>query len=96
MPNTDAAFGFRPVQHLDGSPWNGKVTMYYVPSTYGTAIFVGDPVIADADAGAAGVTVNGIDVEGMPSVIVGTGTSVVTRGIVVGFLPNQANLEQLH
>ena len=96
MPNTDAAFGFRPVQHLDGSPWNGKVTMYYVPSTYGTAIFVGDPVIADADAGAAGVTVNGIDVEGMPSIIAGTGTSTQTRGVVVGFLPNQANLEQLH
>ena len=95
MPNTDAAFGMRPVGHLDGSPWNGKVNMYYVPSTYGTALYVGDAVVSDADAGAAGVVVNGIDVEGMASIAAITAGSTM-RGVIVGFLPLQSNLERLH
>jgi len=96
MPNTDAAFGFRPVQHLDGSPWNGKVTMYYVPQAYATALFVGDPVIADSAGGAAGVTVNGIDVEGMAGIIAASASSVTNRGVITGFLPLQSNLEMLY
>lgn len=95
MANTDAAFGLKPVGHLNGSPWNGKVNMYYVPASYGTAIYVGDPVTDDAAAGAAGVTVNGIDVEGMPAIAAATAGSTI-RGVVVGFLPLQSNLETLH
>mgnify|MGYP001578012829 CR=1 FL=1 len=95
MPNTDAAFGLRPVQHLDGSPWNGKVNMYYIPSTYGTALFVGDPVISGGTSGAAGVVVNGIDVEGMATVSAPVAGSTL-RGVIVGFLPLQTALETLH
>lgn len=95
MPNTDAAFGFRPVQHLDGSPWNGKVNMYYVPATYGTALFVGDPCVSGGTAGAAGVTVNGVDVEGMSTISAPTAGSTL-RGVIVGFLPLQTALETLH
>lgn len=95
MANSDTPFGMKPVQHLNGAPWNGKVNMYYIPSTYGTAIYVGDPVDADADAGAAGVVVNGIDVEGMPAIAAATAGSTL-RGVVVGFLPLQSNLETLH
>lgn len=95
MPNTDAAFGMRPVQHLDGSAWNGKVNMYYIPSTYGTALYVGDPVVSDADAGAAGVVVNGIDVEGMAAIAAVTAGSTI-RGVITAFLPLQSNLERLH
>lgn len=97
MANTDSPFGFRPVGHLNGSSWNGKVNMYYVIDTYGTAMFVGDPVITTEIAGgAAGVTVAGIDVEGMVGIAVGTATTTLTRGVIVGFLPNPANLEQLY
>ena len=96
MPNTDGAFGARPVGHLDGSPWNGKVNMYYVPSTYGTILGLGDFVTGDADAGAAGVTVNGIDVEGMPSIVRAAAGDTTLLGVIVGFLPLQTNLERLH
>lgn len=96
MPNPDAAFGARPVGHLDGSPWNGKVNMYYVPSTYGTILGIGDFVIGDADAGAAGVTVNGLDVEGVPSIIRAAAGDTTLLGVIVGFLPLQTNLERLH
>lgn len=98
MANIDAAFGLKPVQHLDGSPWNGKVTMYLIPSADGSAVYVGDLVKKEGTvgAGAAGTVVNGIDVEGMPTAIVAGATDTTLLGVVVGFLPNQSNLEQLH
>jgi hypothetical protein len=83
------------VQHLHGGAWNGKVTMYLVPSGDGTAIYVGDPVKSGGTAGAAGVTVNGIDVEGMATIAVAAAGDTL-RGVVVGFLPVQTNLETLH
>ena len=96
--NTDAAFGLRPVGHLDGSPWNGKVTMYLVPADDGSAVYVGDLVKKEGTVGAgpAGRTVNGIDCEGMPTAIVAGATDTTLLGVVVGFLPNQSNLELLH
>lgn len=91
----DTPFGLRPVQHLDGSPWNGKVTMYLCPAADGTAIFVGDPVKSGGTAGAAGVTVYGIDCEGIATVAAAAAGDTL-RGVVVGFLPLQSNLETLH
>ena len=44
MANTDKPSGFKPVGYLSGAPWNGEMTVYYVPSTDGTAIFKGDLV----------------------------------------------------
>ena len=96
MANSDTPFGARPVGHLDGSPWNGKVNMYYVPATYGTILGIGDFVTGDADGGAAGVTVNGIDVEGMPSIARAAAGDVTLQGVIVGFLPLQTDLTKLH
>lgn len=96
MANIDAPKGAYPVGHLDGSPWNGKVTMYLVPSGDGTALFVGDFVKRGGSAGAAGTEVNGIDVEGMPTVIQAAATDTLLVGTVVGFLPNQDNLMLKH
>lgn len=45
MANADSPFGLVPVAHRNGAPYNGAATPYYVPSTYATALFVGDPVV---------------------------------------------------
>lgn len=95
MANTDRPFGLRPVSMLSGAPWNGQVNMYLVPSSDGTAIYVGDPVKSGGTAGAAGTVVNGQDCEGMPTIAVAAAGDTL-RGVVVGFLPLQTNLETLH
>lgn len=95
MANTDRPFGLRPVSYLNGSPWNGQVNMYLVPSSDASAIYVGDPVKSGGTAGAAGVVVNGIDVEGMPTIAVAAAGNTL-RGVVVGFLPKQSDLTVLH
>lgn len=53
MANANIARGLVPVRYRSGQPYNGARNVYYVPSTYGTALYIGDPVImvtATADA----------------------------------------------
>jgi len=45
MTNKDTPLGLVPVRHSNGAPYNGAVNSYYIPSTYATALFVGDPVV---------------------------------------------------
>lgn len=45
MANSDTPLGLIPIKHKNGEPYNGAVNAYYIPSTYATALFVGDPVV---------------------------------------------------
>lgn len=93
-----APYGLRPVRMLDGSPWNGALTMAVIPASNGTATFVGDVVNMHTEAGAAGLTVNGLNLEGTPQVVVSASGTVGqnTFGVVCGFLPDPTNLGSRH
>lgn len=78
MANSDTPFGFKPVKHLTGAPWNGKVNTYYVPSTDGTAMFKGDAVKL---AGAADTTGK------YPTIAQAAATDAIC-GVIVGFGDN--------
>lgn len=98
MANTDVARGLVPIRHTNGSPWNNQVESYLVPAADGTAVGVGDVVKLSGTSGAAGVYVNGVNCEGMPTVIrqAATNTGADIVGVVVGFSPNQADLTIKH
>lgn len=55
MANPDQRFGLRPIGHISGAPWNGQTRQCYVASGYGTALFVGDPVVLYGTADVTGV-----------------------------------------
>ena len=75
MANLDAPRGFKPIKHLNGSPWNGKANIYYIPATDSTATFIGDAVKSAGSADATGK---------FPSVAqAAAGDSI--RGVIVGF-----------
>jgi len=75
MANSDIPAGLKPVKHLNGSPWNGKANVYYVPSTDSTALFKGDAVKSAGSADSTGK---------FPTVAqVSAGDAV--RGVVIGF-----------
>jgi hypothetical protein len=78
MANTDTPFGFKPVKHMTGAPWNGKVNVYYIPATDGTATFKGDAVKL---AGAA-------DATGKYPTIAQAAAGDAICGVVVGFADN--------
>lgn len=82
MANVDRANGFKPVQKLDGSPWNGKLREYAVASDYATNIFVGSPVKLAGSASADGTK---------PTVAL-CGVTDVPVGIVVGIKPTVDNM----
>ena len=90
MANINAPKGFVPIRHLNGSPWNGQVTPAFLPTSDGTAVFVGDVVKYAGSSGTVGVTVNGKDMEGVPTVnvITASTTGQDIFGVVVGFLPD--------
>ena len=56
MANVDAAFGLKPIRHLNGNPWNGATTKMLVEDSYATSLFVGDPVVITGTAGADDTT----------------------------------------
>lgn len=58
MANSDTPFGLRPAGHPSGHS-KSRLTAYYVPASYGTALFVGDPVVKTGTSNTAEVSVVG-------------------------------------
>jgi hypothetical protein len=86
MANTNAPRGLIPYRNMTGQPYNSAGNIYYVPSSYATALFIGDPVqIVTASA----------DISGIPAVQLvtagnGTDTPISTYGLigaVMGIIP---------
>jgi len=55
MANTSRISGFKPVKHLNGSPYNGQANIYEVPAGEAVPVFVGDLVKLSDSAATAGV-----------------------------------------
>ncbi len=81
MANTSRVNGFNPSKYLNGSPWNGQVTRYYVTAGDATAIYIGDLVKIDG----------GSDGNGIRSVTQAAASQAVC-GAVVACAVNPANL----
>ena len=88
MANVNTPFGLRPVQHLDGSPFNGQARLYSIASGYGTALAIGDPVISSGTADANGVP--GIAIAGETGAIRGV---IIGLGTKEGLIANPSNLD---
>lgn len=77
MSNTDKPFGFKPVKHLDGSPYNGAFNIYYHSASDATALYMGDLVQPDE---------TNTETTGMyPSVKQHVAAQTDNIGVVVGF-----------
>lgn len=85
MANVDKPRGLTPVRMFSGAPWNNAVERYAVDSAYGTAIFVGDPVIHSGSS----------DDDGIIEVQAG-GTSGQYIGVVVGIEPIRSDLTKTY
>jgi hypothetical protein len=97
MANANFASGLKPVRNADGTPYNCSTTRYSCPSTYATALFIGDPVVktgtSDADGysevnlatAGAGNSITGVVVgfEDSASMLLGYGAASTTRAVLV-------------
>jgi len=95
MANVSRVNGFRPVKHVDGSPWNGQVNRYFAAASDATAIYNGDLVKLSTASDTAGQTViPGVGAiggtQGIAKFVAGTDTAAV--GVAVGFMIIPTNL----
>ena len=86
MANVNRLGGFRPVKHLNGSPYNGQFNIYEIVAGDGTAVNVGDLVKPDS----------GTATDQYPTVVrlgaSGQVTAGPVTGAVVGFVVDPTNL----
>lgn len=99
MANVDSPFGLRPIRHQSGAPYNGAANPYYIAATYGTALYIGDPVIkVAAGSNTAAVSAAGLGdfpIGSLPNIEKATaGATNRVTGVIVGFAPNPDNLTQ--
>ncbi len=77
MANANTAFGLWPERKVSGQPWSGAANIYNVPSTYGSNLFLGDPMIPTGTS----------DANGIPNVTLATaGGSNYTIGPFIGIV----------
>lgn len=85
MANVDRVWGFRPVGHTNGAPFNGQVRKYYIPSGDSTAVFQGDLVKLAGSADANGV-----------ATVAQAAAGDTPVGVVMFFEPNPSDLSMLY
>lgn len=73
MANPNRPSGFTPYSYLNGAPWNGQARTYSIAAAYGTALYIGDPVISSSTS----------DAYGVPGIAIGATTGAL-RGVIVG------------
>lgn len=92
MANNDTPFGLRPVKHRNGAPYNGATKPYYIPASYGTALFIGDPVVKTGTSNTSEVSAAGLGVfpvGTLPEINKATaGDGNAITGVIVGFAGN--------
>ncbi len=100
MANNDTPFGLRPIRHRSGAPYNGAANAYYIPASYGTALFVGDPVVKTGTSNTANVEAPGagsFNIGTLPEINKATaGDGNAITGVIVGFAPDPNGLERIY
>ena len=85
MANANRPSGLSPVGYLNGAPWNGKLGLYFIPSTDANAYALGDPVVLAGSGSTSGQAASVV------LATAGTGNSVlgpiVTAGATTEFGP---------
>jgi hypothetical protein len=67
MANANVARGLIPYAMLWGQKYNGSFNTYFVPASYGTALYVGDPVDIVSSSDANGIPAVQLGVVGSPA-----------------------------
>jgi hypothetical protein len=93
MANADTPFGLIPIKN---SPFNEiPKNYYYIPSSYATALFIGDPVVKTGTSNTVAVTTAGryFNPGSLPEINKATaGDGNAITGVIIGFLANPSNL----
>lgn len=77
MANANTAYGLWPERDIYGRNWSGAANTYAIPSSYGSNLYLGDPLVPTGSS----------DANGIPYLTLATaGTSNYTIGPMVGIV----------
>lgn len=98
MANVSRANGFRPVRHLNGSPYTGQTNKYAAPASETTAIGIGDfvklstkPVLSGTYPGVESLGTGSVTSGPILGVVVGVEIGNVDGGVSGGASPTLDN-----
>lgn len=98
MANVDTPMGLRPLRHRNGAPFTSSTRPYYIPASYATALFIGDPVVKTGTSNTAAVKVPGggsFPIGTAPEINKATaGDGNRVTGVIVGFSADPDNLSR--
>ncbi len=100
MANVDAPFGFRPIKHRSGAPYNGAANPYWVQNASNNTLFIGDLVRVTGTSNTASVSVPGAGdfaIGTLPEILrasVGPGNRIT--GAIVAFSADPTGLENTY
>ena len=80
MANADIATGLWPVRKTSGQYWTGAANIYNIPSSYGSNLFLGDPMIPTGTSDANGIPNVTIATAGTSNYLIGTFVGIVNGG----------------
>lgn len=90
MANQNTPFGLEPKGKRSASVYNGGLNPYYIPASYGTALYVGDPVLKTGTSNTSAI--QGFAAGTLPAInksAAGTGNAIT--GVIVGFSVSQTD-----
>jgi hypothetical protein len=100
MSSVNSPFGLKPIRTRGGTPYSGATNAYFVPATYATALFIGDPVVKTGTANTARVSAPGagnFPIGTLPEINrSAAGDASPITGVIVGFAPNPDGLGLVH
>lgn len=88
MANSNTPMGLAPIKNNGGEV---DKNYYYIPSSYATALFIGDPVVKTGTSNTANVVAGGrtYAAGSLPEINKATaGDGNAITGVIIGFLPN--------
>lgn len=80
MANANTPRGLIPYRRYDGSVWNGAANVYYVATSLGTNVYIGDPLIPTGTSDANGVPGVTLATAGATNYLIGSMVSIVAAG----------------
>ena len=80
MANSDAATGLWPIRDTSGRYWTGAANIYSIPASYGTAVYLGDPLIPTGTSDANGIPGVQLATAGTSNYLIGPMVGIVNGG----------------
>lgn len=96
MPNPNTPRGLIPYRNMTDSYFTGGLGLYFIPSSYPTALFIGDPVVATGVSDANGVPVVARATAGAANNLLGPIVSIAPGGNNMGVLGVTRDMQVYH